>query len=190
MARSQADASELVHAASALEAELRRFEELCLAAEKTPLRSRKQLERAARQLEAVAESDERLGARVQALLTAIHAARARKDEHAQKVSAAALSLQERTARYQQLMQQFAELGQLAASLSAEAPEPTRLAEVSESGSLFDRMGELARRAKDLEDQAAEDAFDDVAHEADTLRQQLLSTRNKLKLLMEKHAPLQ
>lgn len=185
MARKDELESDLTRAALAMEEELQRFEELCLAAAKTPLRSRKSLERAAKQLEAVAESDDRLTVQVQALLAAIQAAKARKDDVAAKVSAAALVLQERTARYQQLMTDFAGLGHLAAELGASAPDASRLAEASVAGSLYDRLGDLAAKAESLRSQAASDDFDDVASDADSLRQQLLATRNRLKLALER-----
>lgn len=181
MAQKDEEGSELVMAARALETELRRFAAHAETAAKSPLRTRKQIERAAKQLETVAASEEALNRHVQALLSAIQQARARKDEQVAAVAASAQKLQERTARYQQLMETYAELGHAAAALNTMDPGATE--------NLHDSLGELAARAEALGASAAADGFDDIAQQAESMREQLLSLRNKVKLLLEKEHPL-
>ncbi len=52
--------------------------------------------------------------------------------------------------------------------------------------LMERMADLAARAEGLASAADEKDFGDVARQADSLRQQLLSARNKLGLLGRPH----
>src|SRR5439155_14521018 len=109
--------SELVEAAEALDDELHRFETAAEAAAKAPMNSQKHLERAAKQLSAIAESDEQLQTCVKQLVDAVSASRDRQVKHAAALGAAAARLQQRTEVLQGLMTEFGALGTSAGALN-------------------------------------------------------------------------
>ena len=196
MTRPDPEHSELTTAAQALEEELQRFEALAEALKKAPLDSQKNLERAAKSLHDVATLDERLSARVQTLVLAITSARERQQQQAQEVEARALALQSRTGLYQDLLTQYAALGQSAGSLNAlmqtlaeehrEDPTPEQSAQSSlHFEELKGRMDEVVSTAQALTSLAEERDFSDLARQADGLRQQLLAARNKMNLLQKR-----
>ena len=76
------------------------------------------------------------------------------------------------------MQQFAQQRQL-----AKTPEENA-ALAATFQSLQDRMAEVAQEAQSLAQAADEKEFGDIARQADSLRQQLLSARNKMSLLQK------
>ena len=183
--------SPLIESATSLHDELLRFEELCNNAEKAPLESEKSLERSAKLLREVAESDERLATHVRALVAAVSNVRDRQQLHADKVQIVARRLQERTEVFKELLQRYGALGQDAGKLNAlvqevaaerrEGAEGNReLAKKLES--LIAEMTRVADQAQTVTDAAAEKSFDDIGRQSDSLRQQLLAARNKMSLL--------
>jgi DNA repair exonuclease SbcCD ATPase subunit len=193
------ESSELVNIAATLEAELRRFETLAEEVRDSPLQSQKHLERMARALQEVADCDERLVANVRALLAALNSRRDLQTSLAGEVNAKALELQARTQTYQELMQRFGGLGQEAGKLSADVQ--TLFASVPEGGAqaraaelvgalqqVNDRMQQVADNAQSLAQDAHAQGFFDVSRDADSLRQQLLSARNRANLLQQKLHP--
>jgi hypothetical protein len=196
--RSPQESSELVQAAAALEQELKRFESLAEEIRDTSMHSQKQLERMARAMGEVADADERLVAQVRALLAALNVRRDRQQALAADVNARAQELQQRTAVYQELMQRFAAIGQEAGGLSthvqelfgrmqsAQAQTPEEL--IGAIHSVCERMAEVAESAHALSKDAQAQEFTDVARDADSLRQQLLSARNRASLLQQKLHP--
>lgn len=199
--RDKNEASELVNIAATLEAELRRFETLTEEVRETPLQSQKHLERMARSLQEVADCDERLVANVRALLAALNERRDRQTALAAEVNARAQELQERTVVFQELMQRFAGLGQEAGQLSADvqalfssAPKEGMQARAEELVSalqeVHERMTRVADNAQALSSDAEARGFVDIARDADALRQQLLSARNRANLLQTKLHPAQ
>ena len=197
--RSPQESSELVQAAAALEQELRQFERLAEEIRDSPLRSQKQLERMARAMGEVADADERLVAQVHTLLAALNTRRDRQQSLAAEVNARAQELQQRTAMYQELMQRFAAIGQEAKGLSSDvqalfgrmqtAPAETRAEElIGVIHAVCVRMDQVAERAHALSLDAQEREFTDVARDAESLRQQLLSARNRANLLQQKLHP--
>src|SRR5437867_1045216 len=75
--------SPLVEAAEALDHVLERFEESALAAAKAPMSTQKQLEKAAKQLTAIADSDDEMQGAVKILVDAVAKARDRQLHHAE-----------------------------------------------------------------------------------------------------------
>ncbi|MFP2902327.1 hypothetical protein [Corallococcus sp. 4LFB] len=186
--------SELVSAAQALDAELLRFEALAEQLKEAPLTSEKQLERASKTLKDLADLDDALRMRVGALVQAITGVRNRQQAQADAVNVRAQELQQRTEVFKDLLTRYGALGQSAADLNGRmqefaslrqqatrtAEEDARLTEVFTA--LQARMAEVADEAATLSTAAEEAKFADIGRQAESLRQQLLSARNKLGLL--------
>ncbi|WP_224244940.1 hypothetical protein [Hyalangium gracile] len=191
--RDKSPSSELVAAAESLESQLTRFESLADQLRKAPLNSEKSLERASKLLRDVAEQDQVLNASVSALVAAVTAARDRQQQQAEAVNARAQELQHRAETFKALLERYGALGQSAAELNqrmqefaaqrAKAQTPEQNTElIGTLDALNDRMVEVAQEAQAVTKLAEEQDFTDVGRQADSLRQQLLSARNKLGLL--------
>ncbi|NNB90397.1 hypothetical protein HJC10_34775 [Corallococcus exiguus] len=186
--------SELVSAAQSLDAELLRFEALSEQLKEAPLTSEKHLERASKTLKDLADLDDALRMRVGALVQAITGVRNRQQAQADAVNVCAQELQQRTEVFKELLTRYGALGQSAADLNGRmqefaalrqqatrtAEEDARLTEVFTA--LQARMAEVADDAATLTSAAEEAKFTDIGRQAESLRQQLLSARNKLGLL--------
>lgn len=191
--RDKAPSSELTTAAEALETQLLRFEALAEQLRKAPLNSEKSLERASKLLRDVAEQDRVLNESVSALVNAVSAARDRQHAQAEAVNARAQELQQRAETFKSVLERYGALGQSAAELNqrmqdfatrrAEAKTPEQTAEVTGSlDTLHERMGQVADEAQAVTQLAEEQDFSDIGRQAESLRQQILSARNKLVLL--------
>lgn len=189
-ARRDGPRSPLVEAAEALDEELQRVGALSREAQRLPLDTRKNLERTGERLAELARVDERIGPLLQRLLAAVSEIAARQQEDGARLEARAGELQRRRETYQRLLERYAALGAAAQELNqglqalprprdaggphgvdADALERIR-AEVSTLVASAAAMSEAAR---------AED-FDELARDADGLRQALLAARNKLNLI--------
>ena len=189
--------SPLAVAATALEHELRKFEQLAALAQRVELSSERNLEKAAHATQEAAESQQRVADHVRALVQAISAARDRQQAVAESIQERAGELQERRAEFDAVMQEFATLGQEAAAINglvgqvslpkaAGQPEPNALGEVvSRLQEIQGRMGQVVESAQDLTRTATEKNMQDIAQQADSLQKQVHSSRNKLNLLLEK-----
>lgn len=169
--------SELISAATSLDTELTRFEETTVGFRKLTLNSQKNLERATKVLSDLAEIEASLGAQVQALVTAIASVRDRQMAQVEGVRAKADEINARTLVFQGLLDQFKGLGAGANGLNEKL-------QASTSGQmplldLYAEMGELAAKAQGLAEIAKGKDFEDLARQADGLRQQILSARAKL-----------
>jgi uncharacterized protein YoxC len=192
--RDKSPTSELVAAAEALEAQLTRFESLSEQFRKAPLNSEKSLERASKLLRDVAEQDQQLNASVSALVAAVTATRDRQQKEAESVNARAQELQQRAETFKTLLERYGALGQSAAELNQRmqefAAQRTKSQGTAEQNTeligildaLDERMGQVADEAQAVAGLAEEQDFTDIGRQADSLRQQLLSARNKLNLL--------
>lgn len=191
--RDKTPSSELVAAAEALDAQLTRFESLAEQFRKAPLNSEKNLERASKLLKDVAEQDQHLNAAVSALVAAVTKTRDRQQTQAESVNARAQDLQQRAEAFKVLLERYGALGQSAAELNqrmqdfatqrAKAQSSEQNAEVlGILDALNQRMGEVAEEASAVTKLGEEQDFTDIGRQADSLRQQLLSARNKLQLL--------
>jgi cytochrome c556 len=197
--RDKSPSSELVAAAEALDAQLTRFESLADQLRKSPLNSEKNLERASKLLRDVAEQDQVLNATVSSLVAAVTAARDRQQTQAESVNARAQELQQRAETFKSLLERYGALGQSAAELNqrmqefaaqrakAQTPEENA-ALVGTLDGLNERMVQVAEEAQSVTQLAEEQDFTDVGRQADSLRQQLLSARNKLGLLRKGLSP--
>lgn len=188
-ARKQQPAGVLVEAAGALEEELRRLEALATEARRLPLTSRKNVEKTAAKLAELGGTDERLGARLRAVVEAVTALGEQQRELLEALSARAQELQERRAALSVLLDEYQALGVRAQELSAAAKEISAAPEARErSGALAalaevrGRVEELAAAAERVASDADAQRFEDVSRDADGLRQALLAIRNRLGLL--------
>ena len=196
MTKPEKQGTDLTVAAAALDSELRKFEELALVARKITLNSEKNLERAAKAIQEAVDCQDRVGEQVRALLTAIRAAGERQQATSEQLHARAEELQTRSTQFGELLQKYAALGEEAKEINGlvqqvgvlkdetKTPEGAaavvaRLVEIQE------RMGQAVDRAQALSKAAEAEELIDVARQADSLRQQISSARNKLGLLQEK-----
>lgn len=194
MSKRDKSTSELVTAAEALEAQLTRFESLAEQFRKAPLNSEKSLERASKLLRDVAEQDQQLNASVSALVAAVTATRDRQQQQAESVNAHAQELQQRAETFKTLLERYGALGQSAAELNQRMQEfAARRSQSQGTGeqnkelidileNLDKSMEKVAEEAQRVTGLAEEKDFTDIGRQADSLRQQLLSARNKLNLL--------
>ncbi|HZI09055.1 MAG TPA: hypothetical protein VE153_01625 [Myxococcus sp.] len=193
--RDKSQDSELVAAAQALDEGLERFEALTEQLQKAPLQSEKHLERASDALKALADMDDQLRVRVTALVGVISRVRDRQQAQAELVHQSAQKLQERTEVFKDLLVRYGSLGQSAGELNVQmqqfaqqrqqAKTPEEQAALATTfQALQDRMAQVADDAKALAGLANEKDFGDIGRQADSLRQQLLSARNKMGLLQK------
>ncbi|HLL53584.1 MAG TPA: hypothetical protein VK447_08570 [Myxococcaceae bacterium] len=187
--------TEVSTAALSLEEELRKFAHLVDVAQRDPLNTQKNLERAARTLQDLAEVDQRLGAALQALVGAVNGVRQKQQGWVDAVVTRAREVEQRSVLLQQLLEHYGKLGEVAGKLNTVAQEivsqarsattPEKVAELFGAvKNLQEQMGQAAEGAGELVDAASKVGFVDVEREAESLRQQLLSSRNKLGLLQK------
>ena len=179
--------SALTAAAEALDAELGRFEALAAGIQRERLDTEKNLRRAAQALAELHDSETRLGTHLHALAVAIGDVQRRQQEQAQAVRARGEEIQQRSerlagllARWQILGEDAREINRLVQAAGADSPDglQARLTETEK------RLGRLAEDAEGLLDAARTDGFPDLARQAESLRQQLLSARNKFRLMRD------
>jgi chromosome segregation ATPase len=188
--------SALIEAAMALEDELQRIAGITREAQRLPLDSQKNLERTQEKLAELGAIDERLQPLVARLMKAVQGLADEQQANAAALTARTEELRRRREVFQQLMASYAGLGTASQELNAlvqafaagarreeaSAPpaEPPSLEVVQVSMTqLLERAGEVAQAARREE-------FEDIARQADSLRQQLLSARNRLDLLASRH----
>ncbi len=184
------DELSLKEAAARLEAELDSFEALSASVRKMPLGSRKNLERAARALSEAAGYEERIGASLRGLLSAINAAGRRQEESAASIVARGKEIEARGKEYEEVLESYARIGDEAVELTALAREI--VAAKGEGGGerledLLGRMASLGERLSDLGRTAAAKEMEDIGRDADALKQQIAAARNKLLLLRRKQS---
>jgi hypothetical protein len=179
-------------AALAFDDELERFGRLAEAVGRGPLNSQKNLERAANMFDDIAQAEKRLGEAAQALVTALNASRKKQESHAAAIQQRAAVIQERTATAAELLQRYGVMGQKAADLNEMAlgiaakssngnggPDANLLPALAE---LRTRMAEVASGAGSLTAAAREVDFEDIARQADSLRQQVVAADRKVEAI--------
>lgn len=185
--------TDLAGAAVSLEAELRRYEDLAAAIRRIPLSSQKNIEKAAHAVQEANESQRRVGTAIASLVSAITSVRDRHLATAEGVGEQAQRIAERSQEVNTLVQRYAALGEQAkqigaivaqaAQLKGRVPTPEEAEGVSQSLKIAqEKMGEVAEIAAELAREAREKDVDDVAREADALRQQIQAAKNKLHLV--------
>ncbi len=181
--------TQLLEAAAAFDEELARFGRLVEAARSGPLNSQKNLQRAAHAFEQVGESERRLGETAQALVAALQGARQQQEVQAVALQGRAKEVEARTAIAADLLQRYGMVGQKAGELNSlvleiaaqktngsSEPDEAIIARLAE---LRGRMGEIADGAAALVGAAREADFDDIARQADSLRQQIVAVSQKV-----------
>jgi chromosome segregation ATPase len=190
MAQEKTRGGGLAVAAEALERELQRYETLALELARERLDSEKTLRRATQALTSLRESEARLGETLAQLVAEISEARERQQTQAATVASCAEQVAQRTNALGALLDRWAAIG-------GEAAEVTRLVQTvatepatnggagADLAATFDevehRLSRLAEEAHALSQAALADSFSDLAKQADGLRQQVLSSLNKVRL---------
>jgi chromosome segregation ATPase len=185
--------SALQTAVQALDEELERFETLAQAAERTPLTSERNLEKAATAINQAAESQKRVHGHIQALIDAISAARVKHDKTAEALVATRDQVQARGERFQAQLARFAALGQEAAEISGFVRQLGELKGkpngevVAQLAEVKERMAKIVDGASALAGEAAAEHMEDLERQCDSLKQQVQSALNKVSLLRDKLA---
>jgi hypothetical protein len=190
-------ASTLTTAAAGLETELRRYVELAAAAVRTPLTSEKTLERATKAMSEAAESEQRVLAQVAELAQAIATAREAQQSSTDALNAHRAAIGQRRTELDALLARFAALGEVAKTMNTAMqkiagykgdPYPAGAPDAPEDGmqkalaEMAASMTVAAGHAQDLASEATAKEFEDIARQAESLRQQILAVKNRLSLL--------
>ncbi|HEY2749064.1 MAG TPA: hypothetical protein VGL86_30800 [Polyangia bacterium] len=191
MTKTTPTSSSLKAAVQALDDELARFEALADAAQRTPLTSERNLEKAATAVNQAAESQQRVHGHIQALIDAITAARVKHDETAQELVKTRDLVQARGERFQTQLARFAALGKEAADISGFVRQLGELKGkpngevVAQLAQVQERMTAVVAGAGALGKEAEDENMEDLGRQCDSLRQQVQSALNKVTLLCEK-----
>ena len=189
----RAEKSGFLSAAQAFDDELGSFQRAVEATLRGPLYTAKHLDRATQALNQVAQCEQRLGLASKALSDAISEAHQQQQAQTQKVMERAQAISVRGAQLGQLMEGYKALGVAAATLSSEAAEllqkKKELGEKALGGTLLtqvqtlrDKLAAVAQIAQQLVEAARAEDFEDIARQADSVRQQLLSAHSRLSLM--------
>jgi len=177
--------SELVAATMALDEELAKVEHLAEAAARVPLSSRRNLEKAARTTAEAAEAQGKVGEHIAALMAALTGVRVRNEGTVQALQARSDEIQKRSQELTALLERFETIGKDAREITAMAQGLGGEQTGEQLGELETRLGGVADSARSLWEQARDSGWNDVAGDADSLRQQVLAAKNKLGLLAKR-----
>ncbi len=190
--KKQKEPSALAKATLALDEKLEQFEELAAAAKRVPMNSQKNIERAANAVNASADCQNEVLALIHSMIQALNEARERNQATAAELQTRSEEVQKRNDELVALLGRFAEIGQSAKEISGavthrdEIDTPAaRDAAIAELRLAEAKMGDIAERAKELVQSAKEADIEDLANNADSLRQQVSAARNKVNLLLKK-----
>ena len=176
--------SELVNATAVVEAELQRFEDATAAFSKLSLNSQKNLEKAKKALNELADGEQRVVDGVQLLVKAIGTVRDRQLVQVEHIRVKAEQLSARAVVFQSLELELSKLGEDASKLSNTLKE---VPGASPAVAFDEEMGKLAAVAKSVAERATHEDFDDLSRVADGLRQQILAVRARLELITKPNA---
>ncbi|HMJ55902.1 MAG TPA: hypothetical protein VK540_27710 [Polyangiaceae bacterium] len=188
MASDKAEASELMAAAATFDAQLARFADLAETARQGPLNSQKNLQRAARAFQEIGEAEKRLGVAAQDLVGALTSARRTQETQAQAIQERAQEIARRTAVAADLLKRYGAIGEKAAELNALVLDLAgkRSGDGAVSGEVLTllgqvraRLAEVLERAHNLVAAAREADFEDIAGEAQSLREQVTAADGKI-----------
>jgi chromosome segregation ATPase len=176
---------DLAAAAEALSAELSRYEALAAGLRRERLDSEKHLRRAVQTIGELERSEARLATCVEDLVRATNEARERHAAHAESVRECAEDVRRRGDVLSGLLIEWRTVGEEAAQVNT-LVKGLRDGSPEEARATLDRVEErlagLAADAGRLGAAAEAEAFGDLAHQADALRQQLVSLHGKLRRL--------
>jgi hypothetical protein len=186
--------SPLMRAVQALDAELHSFEQLAHTAERVPLTSERNLEKAAKAINDAAESQKRVGAHIATLIDAISKARQQHDATADKIIARRDELEARAELFNAQLARFAALGKEATDISAvvrtlgeHKVQPPSQETVQQLSDVAGRLERVAGAATELGKEADAAQMEELARNCDSLKQQVQSALNKVTLLRDKLA---
>jgi DNA repair exonuclease SbcCD ATPase subunit len=183
--------SALTTSAAGLEAELHRYVELAAAAVRVPLTSEKNLERATRAMSDAAECEKRVLEQVAALGQAITLAREAQQSSNASLNAHLEAISRRRLELDALLARFAALGEVARAMNEAMQkiagyknDPYSPDEDMQRalGEMAANMATAAGHAQELATEATGKSFEDLARQAESLRQQILAAKNRLSLL--------
>ena len=188
MANDKAQASELMVAAVTFDAQLARFAELAETARQGPLNSQKSLQRAARAFQEVGDAEKRLGVAAQELVAALTAARRMQETQAQGIQERAQEIARRTEMAADLLKSYGAIGEKAAELNSLVLDlATKKSNgAAGGGEVLPLLGQVRARLAEVLDgslhlvSAARKAdFEDIAGEAESLREQVAAADDKI-----------
>jgi uncharacterized coiled-coil DUF342 family protein len=194
-----AKTSALTGAAAALEDELRRYASLSSNAVKMPLTTEKGIDRAAKAIAEAAESQQRIAEHVKSLIEAINEARETQQTSATTLNERADVIAQRREELAALLARFGKLGEVGQALNAglqkvAAYKPDPYGASAETKEVRDALDAIANGLSTCAEHAAQLAteaqgleFEDLARQADGLRQQILATKNRLSLVQKAFA---
>jgi chromosome segregation ATPase len=189
------DAPEIVNAASAIERDLARLEELSRSVEKMKLTNEKSIDRARRTLQDALAQQEALATGLRVLGEAMVHMQQRQQVAVERLAARAVEIQNQAARVSDHMTRFAELGSKAAEATRmlqELPAPYGSGEASQAQSsdppvqlvkIEELLGALADECKALTSSADIAELEEISREAHSLRQRLESARARISSLL-------
>ncbi len=181
------DIPSLVAAATALDDELRAFDEIARQAKDQRMNSQKTLTRTAAILTESVTARDRIEAGVRRLVAEIGQAQQRQEASVQVLVAAAAELEQRTKNRETLLARFAGLGASAARVNTMAADlATRRNEGAAESEILEllreiegHMSQVAAEADELTATAEKDGWPDIARQGDAVRQQINAAKSKL-----------
>lgn len=189
---SNADPAELARlsdAVSALVQGLNEFQDLVHLAQKSRLSTEKNIERVARAIQEAAVCQERVDASLRALIAAIQGVQGLHLSNVESLQTRAQEVQGRMKQVQEMQARFDGLGMEVRELHALLKEaawagvpPSPGADPGEPVTMktvLDRMTRAIDQARELRDAASAVEMLDLAREAESMRQQIESSRTKL-----------
>jgi len=183
----------LTSAAAALDAELRRYAELASEVLHVPLTSEKSIDRAGRAVLEAVECEKRVMENVKALVHAVTAARELQERTSSSLGEQATTIAQRRTELDALLARFNALGEATKTLSEKArtvaaykPSPYGAEAADGAGEVREALQQIdvgmaacAEHAEALAKDATARDLVDLGRQADGLRQQILSARNRL-----------
>lgn len=185
--------SGITEAALAVEGELRKFEQLSLAARRMPIDTHRQLERAARATMEAAEGQARVKAALDALVQTIQALRERHERNLLALGERSEAIGQRASEITPLYERYAALGDESRLLNEAVKESAALAQGAKTPEqigafaatlegIEGRMAKLGEDARELAREAAAAGATDLVEQAEALRQRVAAVKNKLAML--------
>jgi hypothetical protein len=177
----------LSDAASKLESEIMRFEKLTTVALQTALDSEKQIEHVAETIDTAAASHAQFAEHMRALIEAVSAARDRQQASAEALNARGEEVGARRAEHRALAERFSALAAEAKDIRGAiqaAASPDSASVLQQVASATERLDGVIERARELGVESRTRGLVDLERQADAIRQQVLSARNKLHQLKE------
>jgi len=178
-------------AATELDEALREFERAAHTALHVPLKTQKHIDKAATSLNEAAEAQTRVVQQLQALMAQFNDARERYAATAEALNVRGDEIRVRAEEANALLQRFEAIGAKAKQTteSVRSIDPTdRAAAEAQLDSLVTHMASIVEDAQTLHRDAQAAELADLAQQADALRQQILSAKNKLSLAVAKRKP--